>query len=183
MNKQPQVTNHTKQVFIDTFCTLYSQKPIEKISVQTLTTIAGFNRSTFYQHFEDIYQLRNAVEASVLAEVHDGLANQSTPNQELATIVNCLDDERYFSKLQAVLGPHGSEHFLNRLKAEIPFEKLLNFSGKNDLLTPYLKEVYVATAFALFQTWIQQGKNLPATDLSTMVETLFQQGAANYLKA
>lgn len=51
MKKQPQITEKTRQKFIEVFCELYSQKPIEKISVQEIANNSGYNRSTFYQYF------------------------------------------------------------------------------------------------------------------------------------
>jgi len=36
MKKQPEITDKTRQAFIEVFCELYSQKPIEKISIQEI---------------------------------------------------------------------------------------------------------------------------------------------------
>ena len=58
----------TKQgkTFINVFCDLYSQKPIGKISIQEIAKQVGYNRSTFYQYFTDIYELLDYVEERVL---------------------------------------------------------------------------------------------------------------------
>lgn len=53
---------NTKQEFITAFWKLYERKPIEKISISQLCQTAGYNRATFYNHFENIYDLlRRAV--------------------------------------------------------------------------------------------------------------------------
>ena len=57
MKKQPEKTAKTKQIFVDVFCKLYTQKPFEKILVQEITNKAGYNRSTFYEYFSDMYDL------------------------------------------------------------------------------------------------------------------------------
>lgn len=75
MKKQPEITEKTRQAFIDVFCELYSQKPIEKISVQDIASKAGYNRSTFYQHFADIYELLDSVESDLLSYMKEELAN------------------------------------------------------------------------------------------------------------
>lgn len=69
MKKQPQITEKTKQKFVEVFCELYSQKPIEKISVQEISNKSGYNRSTFYQYFTDIYELLDSVENDLLNEM------------------------------------------------------------------------------------------------------------------
>ena len=48
---------NTEQDFISAFWQLYEKKPIEKISINQLCQIAGYNRATFYNHFENIYAL------------------------------------------------------------------------------------------------------------------------------
>lgn len=47
----------TEKDFITAFWKLYADRPKEKISVSMLCDTAGYNRSTFYNHFEDIHDL------------------------------------------------------------------------------------------------------------------------------
>lgn len=77
MKKQPQITEKTRQTFVDVFCELYSQKPIEKISVQEIANKSGYNRSTFYQYFTDIYELLDALENDLLNDIKEELAKKS----------------------------------------------------------------------------------------------------------
>lgn len=46
----------TRQNLIDSFWLLYCQKNIEKITVKEICEIAGYNRSTFYVYFNDVYK-------------------------------------------------------------------------------------------------------------------------------
>ena len=47
----------TKENFITSFWQLYQDKPVQKISIRELCATAGYNRTTFYDHFRDIYDL------------------------------------------------------------------------------------------------------------------------------
>lgn len=58
--------NTTEHNFITAFWSLYENKPIEKISVNQLCQTAGYNRSTFYNHFSDIYDLQSRAVDNVL---------------------------------------------------------------------------------------------------------------------
>ncbi|MFD1907900.1 TetR/AcrR family transcriptional regulator [Paenibacillus rhizoplanae] len=69
MNKQPQVTEKTRQRFIEVFVSYTAKKPIEKISIQEIANRSGYNRSTFYQYFTDIYELLDAVENNLLHDI------------------------------------------------------------------------------------------------------------------
>lgn len=47
MKKQPQITEQTKDKLRSAFWTLYSSKPIDKITIKEITDLAGYNRGTF----------------------------------------------------------------------------------------------------------------------------------------
>lgn len=69
MRKMPEITEKTKNNIISAFCKLYQEKPIEKIYVKDVIEMAGYNRSTFYQYFNDIYALLDYVEKDVIETI------------------------------------------------------------------------------------------------------------------
>ena len=97
MKKQPEVTARTKQAFIEAFCELYSQKPIEKISVQEVANRAGYNRSSFYQHFCDIYELLDCLENDVLVSISQKLDDRKGSIQD--TIALLEEKKSYLTRL------------------------------------------------------------------------------------
>lgn len=52
----------TKEKIIDTFWELYEIKHIHKITVTEICKIAQINRSTFYVHFLDVYDVLDTIE-------------------------------------------------------------------------------------------------------------------------
>lgn len=65
-NKQ---TDRTEKILKDTFVQTLKKMPIEKIQVKTLCNLRGFDRSTFYRHYEDIYDLLSSVEDDLVDEL------------------------------------------------------------------------------------------------------------------
>lgn len=182
MKKQPEITEKTRQMFIDVFCELYSQKPIEKISVKDITSKAGYNRSTFYQYFSDIYELLDFVENDLLNYIKEEFTNKKAAANPVQDTLNCLENSEHISVLKALLGDYGSIRFLERLKRDIPFDRLvLNFE-KEDSLTPYLIEFYISTTLSLFRLWLRQGKDLPTEELLKLVDNLYTNGITPYSK-
>ena len=175
MNKQPEVTERTRQRFVDVFCALYAEKPLEKISVQQIANMAGYNRSTFYQYFSDVYELRDYVEDDVLAFIADEFAAQDgEARDEQAVLRNAmrLFDEKG-TYLSALLGEFGSIRFQTRLK-----ERMMSVSGLEDRyseseLLPYLREFHISTLLSLFQLWLRRGKDLPAEELFDLIYRLY----------
>lgn len=75
MKKSPKRTEMTKKNIAQSFCILYSKMPLNKISVKSVIEYAGYNRSTFYEYFEDIYAVsENEGESVLLAKCGYGIA-------------------------------------------------------------------------------------------------------------
>ncbi len=53
----------------DAFIEMRRKKPVESISVTSLCKIAGVNKSTFYAHFQDIYDLTDKIENMMVEEI------------------------------------------------------------------------------------------------------------------
>ena len=51
------VSNMTKYALEESLKKLMLQKPLDKITINDLTTDCGISRMTFYYHFKDIYDL------------------------------------------------------------------------------------------------------------------------------
>lgn len=66
MKKQPKITEKTQKNLIDAFLSLNKEQEIQKITINNICKLANYNRSTFYQYFSDIYELRNFIENSLL---------------------------------------------------------------------------------------------------------------------
>lgn len=71
MKKRPDLTEATRRRFIEAFCEIYKNKPVEKITVREIAERAGHNRVTFYQYFRDAYDVLEYMENELLAYVKD----------------------------------------------------------------------------------------------------------------
>ncbi|WNS43372.1 TetR/AcrR family transcriptional regulator [Paenibacillus sp. MMS20-IR301] len=182
MKKQPEITDKTRRIFIGVFCELYSQKPIEKISIQEIANKSGYNRSTFYQYFTDIYDLLDFVENDLLNYIKEGLADKELSTYTVQNALHCLEDKEHFSALQALLGDYGSIRFLEHLKREMTLDSLaLNFP-QNDPITPYLIEFHISTSLSLFRLWLQREKDLPPEEFFKLMDSLYTTGVTPYTK-
>ena len=59
----------TKNSIINAFLELRSKKDIEKISIRELCERANINKSTFYTHYRDIYDLSEQLESQVVQDI------------------------------------------------------------------------------------------------------------------
>lgn len=174
MKKQPEVTQQTRKNIITAFCQLYEQKNIEKISVKDVISLAGYNRSTFYEYFSDIYSVLEYIENDVIDYIKMGLDNKTKSQTELLTLLVAKEDY-----LKVLLGQFGCIHFQDRLKME--------FMGKDELptnnnhLQAYLSEYHIAVSLSMYRLWLSQGKDISLDELSSLIHTLYMEGIGGIL--
>ncbi len=64
----------TRKSIVNAFLALRARKPLEKIRVKELCEQARINKSTFYDHYQDIYDLSDTLETEVVRSVIAGLS-------------------------------------------------------------------------------------------------------------
>lgn len=65
----------TEKSIKNAFIELRARKPLEKITVKELCSIARINKSTFYSHYRDIYDLSDAMEAEIVEAVTNSISH------------------------------------------------------------------------------------------------------------
>ena len=59
----------TERAIKNAFLELRSRKPLGKITIKELCSLAAINKSTFYSHYEDIYALSDKMESETIVSV------------------------------------------------------------------------------------------------------------------
>ena len=63
----------TKMLIRKVFTELLKTKPVQSITVREICERTGINRSTFYNHYTDVYDLLEQIERDMLAELGENL--------------------------------------------------------------------------------------------------------------
>ncbi len=124
MRKRKQQTECTKADIEEAFWRLYAQKPIEKITVAKVCELAGYNRGTFYLHFQDVYQLLDIIEQRFLEGmvtcVESCMKRLAEDGSKLARIAALAEVVAYYEKnkhyIVVLLSEQGDPSFLLKLK-------------------------------------------------------------------
>ena len=91
----------TNKVLLDALITLMKQKDFERIKISDICDVALINRSTFYAHYEDKYDLLVAL----IEELKNNLENELKKNEQeeisknyfmdlLKILINHVDEKR-----------------------------------------------------------------------------------------
>lgn len=160
----------TKENFITAFWQLYQDKPIQKISIRELCATAGYNRTTFYDHFRDIYDLLEKaiyqiLEAQELSKevMLDGFFD--SPDRLLRNFITLF--KRNHHKLQLLI-----ERGQHTILEDIVKERLLdNFQSRITITleTSYILEYHISAIFGVLRHWTLSGENLPEEKLVELI--------------
>lgn len=183
MHKQPEATEKTRRAFVDAFCKLYSEKPIEVITVNEVTRIAGYNRSTFYQYFRDIYELMDYLENFLLDTLKNAMAEKKRTatfdmpfdDMFIHVLINIFEENSlYFS---ALFGKNANishtETVRNEMKQTLC--TAMDASGENKYLL-YLLEFYSSAFVSMITCWYRNGKNISSAELGGLILNIVKLG-------
>ena len=108
----------TEQAIKNAFIELRAKKPLEKITVKELCSLALINKSTFYSHYEDIYALSGAMEQETVESIIrniDHLEDYTTDNSDAFTRELCLAFMSQISLIKILFSGRGQSHLGIRL--------------------------------------------------------------------
>lgn len=108
----------TKMIVRKEFTALLKEKPIQSITVRELCEQTGINRSTFYNHYRDVYDLLEQIENEMLAELGARLKEVAQEN-DLMSMRLFEGIFRFLTQNQDIcvimLGENGDKRFVYRM--------------------------------------------------------------------
>ena len=127
MRKHPERTEQTKADLREAFWRLYTTHPLEKITVGQVCELAGYNRGTFYAHFQDMHAMLASIEDTLLdgmtACVEQCMRRLQRDSSKLSCVAACADVVLYYERnkqyISVLLGERGDPAFTHRLKANL----------------------------------------------------------------
>lgn len=116
MRSNPQSVERTKKNLMEAFWELYCKNSIRKISVQKIVDRAGYNRSTFYRYFTDVYDILDQFERKLLPDFskHQKLMASLTFRKPLEHLTEVYS--RYKKYYLVLLGENGDPAFHKKMK-------------------------------------------------------------------
>lgn len=179
--KQPETTKLTRQNIKDAFWALYIEKKIDKITVKDITTKAGYNRSTFYTYFKDVYDVLEQIEADIMPDERhlppieidsSDMSTINSPNMVAEFIDMYERNSQYYSVL---LSEKGDPAFAVKMKKLFKAMMVNSIKEQMDISMielDYALEFIVGATISVIQHWFDQDKNISLEDLTPMIYQL-----------
>lgn len=178
MNKRPEQTEQTKERIREAFWTLYTDSPIEKVSVSRVCELAGFNRGTFYLHFTDIYEVLEQVESRLLDDLNacvercmESLEQGADPEAAMRDVLDFYEANSHY--IVVLLGPHGDPAFTPKLKERLkPLWRkyvLKRKDGESASETDLVLEYTLSGALFMVSRWLANPNGVSAEKMLHLI--------------
>lgn len=145
---------------------LLQKKSIKEITVKELVELVDINRSTFYLHYSDIYNMLSSIEEELLEEIRQAILNHPvSPFNEssfpfIEDIFQILEENKDICC--ALLGHNGDIAFLHRIESLISDHSLSVLRVTFPETIEDLKYSYsfcLSGCIGLVKTWLTSDTN------------------------
>ncbi len=178
MKKQHEITALTRNNLITAFWHLYTNNRIEKISIKQITDTAGYNRSTFYEYFTDVYALLEQLEENLLQDIKEYIVADLADNplgDISASIATMYDSKGVY--LSVLLGDSGDPLFREKFKQIMLPTLYKNFGlSQDDLRNHYIFEFAITAIISTITLWYKNGKVISSKELVKLIRSMLISG-------
>lgn len=149
------------QLLAESFKELACQRPIEKITIKEITDRAGVIRPTFYNHFQDKYELLEwIIMQEVLSPIKPLIGAGLVDEAILLIFTAILRDQEFYTKASRLEGQNSFESIardcIRRILLEIMENHSVFHAPKNSWITPeHIAEYYAQSMCYIVMTWIK----------------------------
>ena len=157
---------------VDSFISIARKTPIEKITIKEITDGAGVIRSTFYNHFQDKYELLEwIVKCKLLGSVDVLIENGMIKEAIIVVGRNIMHEKEFFKNAIKHTGQNSFESIIERCIYETFMEFYFTnpsaHNARNPWITPTTISGYFAHALTyIFVTWINSDMAVRPEDMA-----------------
>lgn len=168
----------------DALVVLMKNNHISKISVKSICEQADINRSTFYAHFKDQYDLLHHIEREALDNIKRYLARQDyNPNlpvtgQALTRILEYVKDNA--ALFFALLSDNGDLVIQREIMSLAQMFPIPIGKGYDERTREYLALFGTTGCVSVLQKWLEDNMPESPAELSNMILQMIYSGMADF---
>ncbi len=181
--KDDRRTRYTRRVIQESLVRLMSRKPIAKITVKEICEGADVNRSTFYAHYQDPYDLLLKIKQEVLEEINRWLNDLVSPmdgasaGQIMKLVFEYVLNNAELCKV--LLGEYGDEKLQEEIMMIAQARVMQEWPGNaiaSEGLSEYLVQFGVFAGASVIKKWLERGLKEPPEEMAELVIRLIYHG-------
>lgn len=167
---------HMKNRIADSFKELVLEKPVEKITIKEITDRAGVIRVTFYNHFQDKYDLLEWICREEIAGPARILLWNGMEKEAITFIFNnILKNRDFYIQAAKLEGQNSFESIVRHCFTEIIIEYFRDHAQSEERRYDWIRPEWMAEFYAqgmafVLISWIQSGMQVSPGEMTEMYE-------------
>jgi AcrR family transcriptional regulator len=177
-NKNDLRARFTESVLEQHLLMLLKEKPLEKITVKELCMVAGINRTTFYTHYSDIFDLMRQIKEMMISDVirHVTSHMRASQDDKRASLVEYLRYMKSNSQLYLILVEEFGPDSLRQRAWDAAKRCYLNACGRDDRASDFREELMLIYRTygmtAVIEKWLRDNEPINEYELVDMLQEL-----------
>ncbi|WP_338066827.1 TetR-like C-terminal domain-containing protein [Evansella clarkii] len=177
---------YTRLVLKESFIKRMQEKPISAITIKEVCSLADINRSTFYSHYTDLYDLLAQIEDEIIADLNETLSTYNYTKDEEAIqmtekLLEYIADNQ--ESCQTLFSENGDQAFQKKV-IMLAHDHLLKSLGEEKGQAPAYPE-YVSLFIAngsihIVQSWLKNGLKESPKEIAELVIKLATKGVSGF---
>jgi probable dihydroxyacetone kinase regulator len=169
-----QQKREVKVLLAESFKELVMQKPVEKITIKEITDRAGVIRVTFYNQFQDKYELLEWICREEIVSPTRALLQNNMQREAVTFLFTAiLKNKDFYSHVARLQGQNSFSSIIHQLIAETIEESIAHsHKGKSEkypwLTRKWLAEYYSHSMTFILMSWIGQDMKVPPEEMVDM---------------
>lgn len=169
----------TRDALSDALLSLLPTTPLNKITIKSIVDIANVSRSTFYVHFDDVFDLYDQTVNELLA----GLVNQITTDYPdlsedsfsllVSNLVRYIDDHKH--AFVVLTQSQNTDLFGRMIPIFIEKILLLEHLDRNNPTDYYGVTYSVTGTIGVVNQWLQDGAQTDKQVIISILTTIFEE--------
>ncbi len=167
---------------------LAEKQPIDKITIKEITDKAGVIRPTFYNHFQDKYELLEWIIMSELLEPVKPLIRNEMVDQALILLFSNIEKEKeFYIKASRLDGQNSFESIVRQCIKSVLLEVLKDNATGRKCQYPWINMELVAEYHAqsmcfLVLNWLRTGMTISAKEMADTYNYMIRHSIEDVLK-
>lgn len=180
------MSNMTKQALETSLKNMMTKKPLDKITINDLTSDCGISRMAFYYHFKDIYDLIEWVCVEDASRALQGKKTYDTWHEGLLQIFEAvLENKRFVLNAYHCISRDQMESFLYKLTYGL-LRDVVNEKSENIAISDedkmFIASFYKYSFVGIMLDWIKHGMNEDYHRIAEKINITMQGNVANSIK-
>ncbi|MBY0099139.1 TetR/AcrR family transcriptional regulator [Mesobacillus maritimus] len=177
---------YTRMILKESLMKLLKEKPISSITVKELCALADINRSTFYSHYSDQYDLLTQVEEEIIQDMNETLLNYNINQDEesFQMIEKIVEYVAANSDIcETLFSENGDPSFKKRvmmLAHDYTVKSWMSSYPVDDSITSEYASLFaISGSIHILEIWLKNGMDKTPKEMAEIINNLTNKGLSS----